>query len=94
MTPAPKKKIDYDTYLKGVALFTMTNQLYMRGRKYEEKLSEILGYTDIYAGCISDEVYSGIQPASVEDFNKALNQEGFVIIHLPKKKKRKKRKKR
>lgn len=67
------KTISPTLHLQAFALFTMAHQHYMKARDFEQQMAEMLGYKDIYAGCLSDQLYGE------GDFNNALKLEGFVV---------------
>lgn len=49
-----KHNLTPDEYLKGMALFTMAQNYYVKAKQFDDALAEHLGYEDGYAGCISD----------------------------------------
>jgi hypothetical protein len=50
------KTIDRDTYLKAQGLFHLSQRHYQKAAEFEKSLSQLLGYEDVYCGCISDEL--------------------------------------
>lgn len=50
------KTITDETRLMAFALFTMAQQHALKCREFETQLSELLGYEDTWAGCLSDEM--------------------------------------
>jgi hypothetical protein len=77
---ADKKIITPDTRLKAFALFSMAHDHYAKAAEFETALAEMLGYTDNYSGCISDEMVNG------GNFERALKNEGFEVRAPAKKK--------
>lgn len=73
------KIITHDTYMKALALFTLANDHAVQSTEYADGLCSLLGYSDRYAGHVSDEIYSGGRRASVATFRTALEKEGFKI---------------
>lgn len=71
-----EKKIDADTKLKALALFTMAAERYRESQQFEKQLGRLLGYPDDenYLGCLSDELCN---PHG--SFERGLKREGFVV---------------
>jgi hypothetical protein len=65
--------IDRDTYLKGLALFTLAHQHYCKAREFEQALFTLLQVDDL--GCLADEIYD----ERAGSFDSGLKREGFSI---------------
>jgi len=91
MTPVhPIKAINYDTYLQGLALFTMANEHAKKASAFSERLSKVLDYPDLYAGCITDEIYDTTSGTpSNELFDRGLAHEKIIVTPESKSQKRK-----
>lgn len=70
------RTIDRDTYLKALAMFVLSNQLYVEGREIQLRMADMLGLED--GSCVDDAVYSN-EIASVRDFNAALRKEKILV---------------
>lgn len=70
------KTISRDTYLKTLAMFTMSNQLYVHAREMQLKMAEMLGLED--GSIVDDEIYSG-DIATVRDFDSALKRQDITV---------------
>lgn len=79
---ADKKIITSDQRLKAFALFSMAADHYAKAAEFENAISEMLGYTDQYCGCLSDEMVNG------GNFDRGLKNEGFEVKAPAKKPKR------
>lgn len=69
-------KIDHDTYLKALAMFTLANQFYKDARDIQLRMADMLGLED--GSQVDDAVYSG-DLATPRDFDKALRLAGIRV---------------
>lgn len=79
-TSTPDKQLDYDTYLKALALFTMAADRMAEAHALEAAMSDVLGYENdgsVYCGHISDAIYN--EAAGTRGFNRALRLQGFAL---------------
>ncbi len=70
------KTIDSDTYLKALALATMSNDLYVRCREIQLHLAKMIGLKD--GSHVDDEIYSDTK-MTVSDFDQALKHAGITV---------------
>lgn len=73
------RKISKEDYLKALACFVMTNDLYQRGRTFERMLNKTLGLeADDMGTHFGDAIY-GFEKGSVEDFDAALRKSDLEV---------------
>lgn len=70
-----KKILTYNDYLKALGLYTLVENCYSEGQKYELALAKFLGYDETYMGHISDSFFDS------RPFEDALKEEGVEIQH-------------
>lgn len=69
-----ERKLSSEDYLKAFALWTMAARHYAKCREFESALADILGYEDVYCGCVSDQI---LEPNG--SFDVGLKGEKFYV---------------